>query len=82
MSLKRNSILKLGYLRKWNTLKYVEWCEDNFKVFLAWAYIELSLVQILFVVAITIMKTNRNEVRKGFLQRLIQQELVGIKENR
>jgi len=43
--------------------------------------VELSVVQILFVVAITVMKTNRNEVRKGFLQRSFRQELVGIKEN-
>lgn len=42
---------------------------------------ELSVVQILFVVAITVMKTNRNEVEKGFLQRSFRQELVGIKEN-
>jgi len=27
------------------------------------------------------MKTNRNEVEKGFLQRSFRQELVGIKEN-
>jgi hypothetical protein len=52
------------------------------KVFLTRVYMELSVVQILFVVAITIMKTNRNEVRKGFLQRSFRQELVGIKENR
>jgi hypothetical protein len=43
--------------------------------------VELSVVQILFVVAITVMKTNRNEVEKGFLQRSFRQELVGIKEN-
>lgn len=53
-----------------NSLFFVGRCIDNFEVILMWIYMELSLVQILFVVANTKEQTFWIEERKWFLLNL------------
>jgi len=56
--------------RRTNTLFFVGRCIDNFEVILMWIYMELSLLQILFVVANTKEQTFWIEERKWFLLNL------------
>lgn len=53
--------------------------EDNFEVILMWIYIELSLVQILFVVAKTEERTFWIEVENGSVWTSIENGLVDPK---